>query len=35
MSDEELADLITVGLNYSLAPDDGKADAQDLVALHS
>ena len=33
LSDEELEDLLRVGLNYYLEPDDGTADATDLVTL--
>ena len=31
--DEEIVDLHTVGLNYYLAPDDGVADATDIVEV--
>jgi hypothetical protein len=33
LSDEELEALLKVGLNYYLEPDDGTADATDLVTL--
>lgn len=33
LSDEEIVDLYTVGLNYYLAPDDEAADAADVVTV--
>jgi hypothetical protein len=33
LTDEEITDLIAVGLNYYLTPDDGTADASDMVTL--
>jgi phage gp37-like protein len=32
-SSEDLQDLLSIGLNYHLMPDDAKADAEDLVTL--
>lgn len=33
VDDEELVDLLSVGLSYYLQPDDGTADAEDLLTL--
>lgn len=33
MSDEQVGDLLTIGLNYYLKPGDDTADASDLVSL--
>jgi hypothetical protein len=32
-TEENIQDLLRIGLNYHLTPDDGTADAEDLVTL--
>jgi len=35
VDDEAVTDLLSVGLSYYLQPDDGKADAEDLLTLQT